>query len=198
MNDLELKYLKKRKRSLILRYKMWLRGLKLYRAIKSLKLENLKILDIGASDGKILDYLKNKLKSSLAIGIEPFFPAIKERENKSLNIIQARGEELPFKENVFNIAIISSVLEHFDNPYESIEEVARVLEREGYLILITVNPFYDMLLDFLKLKIKNHKQVWKKGKIERVLKEMGFELKVFKSFGFLFFKFYYLFICQIF
>lgn len=56
---------------------------------------------------------------------------------KSLKIdIIAKGDELPFKDNVWDFVINSHVLEHFYDPIKTINEWMRVIKPDGYLFMI--------------------------------------------------------------
>ena len=46
--------------------------------------------------------------------------------------IEANGEDLPFKDKEFDYVICNQVLEHVDNPYKFVSELARVAKR-GYI-----------------------------------------------------------------
>lgn len=47
--------------------------------------------------------------------------------------------DLPFNDSVFDLAILTEVIEHAENPSKLISEVARILKRDGTLIL--TSPF---------------------------------------------------------
>lgn len=57
--------------------------------------------------------------------------------NEILNVdIISPGDDLPFKDNVWDFVINSHVLEHFFDPIKTIEEWMRVIKPEGYLYMI--------------------------------------------------------------
>ena len=51
----------------------------------------------------------------------------------------ASAQELPYKDNSFNVVIIKHIVEHLPDPQKAIKEIARVLEPGGTLILATPN-----------------------------------------------------------
>lgn len=57
-------------------------------------------------------------------------------------------ETLPFSNEFFDIVIAGEILEHVKRPFEFIEEISRVLKKEGLLLLSTPNPQY--YLEILK------------------------------------------------
>lgn len=50
--------------------------------------------------------------------------------------IVAKGDDLPFKDNVWDFVINSHVLEHFFDPIKAINEWMRVIKPGGYLFMI--------------------------------------------------------------
>lgn len=56
---------------------------------------------------------------------------------KTLKVdIVAQGDDLPFKDNVWDFIVNSHVLEHFYDPISAINEWIRVLKPNGYLFMI--------------------------------------------------------------
>ncbi|HEX5809432.1 MAG TPA: class I SAM-dependent methyltransferase, partial [Anaerolineales bacterium] len=56
----------------------------------------------------------------------------------------ASAQELPFKDGAFNFVIIKHIVEHLPDPQKAIQEIGRVTEPGGMLILAT--PNLDSLL----------------------------------------------------
>jgi ubiquinone/menaquinone biosynthesis C-methylase UbiE len=63
--------------------------------------------------------------------------------NKS-QLQTASAQELPFRNDSFNVVIIKHIVEHLPEPQKAIQEIARVTEKGGTLILAT--PNLDSLL----------------------------------------------------
>ncbi len=55
------------------------------------------------------------------------------------NLQTASAQEIPFSDNSFNVVIIKHIVEHLPNPQKAIEEIGRVTEPGGTLILATPN-----------------------------------------------------------
>jgi SAM-dependent methyltransferase len=83
------------------------------------------ILDIG---GRVQPY-----RPLLADCLEQYI-SIDLRRTPLVNIL-ARGEQLPFKENMFDLVICTQVLQYVADPKLVMLEVHRVLKQNGYLIL---------------------------------------------------------------
>lgn len=87
-----------------------------------------KLLDIGAGTGISFDYFECNI-----IGIEPSKEMIKESKNK--NIIQATAEELPFRDNSFDIIISVTAIHNFKDYKKAIKEIKRVIKPKGKIVI---------------------------------------------------------------
>ncbi len=109
-------------------------------------IENKKVLDIGCEAGYIsLKILEKKPSDLYAIDITE--DALKEFKNKLKNknyksniiIKKAFLQKIPFKDNFFDIAVCTEVIEHAPNVEKGFEEINRVLKKGGRLILTFPN-----------------------------------------------------------
>lgn len=94
------------------------------------------ILDIGCGNGIFsFRFAKSGVR---VVGIDLSFIAIKKAKSMAqlpeLDFLVASAENLPFKENSFNIVFHSEVLEHVKRPKLMVHESSRVLENGGALI----------------------------------------------------------------
>ena len=121
--------------------------------------ETSRLLDVGSGDGSLLDYLNSKNIS-----------------NKGCDIEDANLEKdpLPFEDSSFTHVLLYAVIEHIKNTDHLINEIKRVLKKDGNFILITPNfrycydtfyddpthikPFTDKSISEL-LKIMNFKNI---------------------------------------
>ena len=107
-----------------------------YRTVKELILPGEgRCLDVGARDSNLKEFmLKNGYDYiGLDISLHP-----------SLNIV-GDGHRLPFKDKVFDKLILSSVLEHVMEPQSFMNEIYRVLKKEGqvYGVVSFLEPFHN-------------------------------------------------------
>jgi 2-polyprenyl-6-hydroxyphenyl methylase/3-demethylubiquinone-9 3-methyltransferase len=130
--------------------------------------------------------------------------AIITNKNNNADLLSSRSEALPFKNDSFDICVMSSLLEHVNNWHGSLKECHRVLRKQGVLFVSTTNrlcpyqgevdkvPLYSWMPNILKKKIlawiiKNRPDLIKYAKypainwfthfkLKKVLKKMGFEV----------------------
>jgi SAM-dependent methyltransferase len=93
------------------------------------------------------------------------------------------NEPLPFDNETFDVVTMLAVLEHISGPrlVPVLQEVRRVLKREGVFILTTPAPWTDGLLRLLAalrlvspVEIAEHKGAYGPAAIRRLLTEAGF------------------------
>ena len=100
------------------------------------------ILDLGCGDGRLTNFLRRCGKKVIAID--------KKKSKRNFNYIIADAEKLPFKDTIFNQIILLDVLEHIPNEKSVVEEITRVINKNGNLIItIPTNfwkyPFYNFM-----------------------------------------------------
>jgi len=111
-----------------------------------------KIIDVGCGAGRYFKYLKAKGASLLvAVDTGERLLLMCKEDNPFGEAILADAQNLPFKDESFDVVISMGLIEHFEQPDIMLKEVVRILRHEGILILETpnyLNPFHT----FYKLK----------------------------------------------
>ena len=99
--------------------------------------KNKTMLDVGCGISTVLHYIDGK-----KYGIDPLADEYRKlyQYPGDITISQGRGEDLPFKDQCFDIAFCSNVLDHTENPHKTIAEIFRVLKASGSFVL-TVEVF---------------------------------------------------------
>lgn len=98
------------------------------------------ILDIGALDSPLTKGLNNKVTAIDILPEDNQFgfseKTIKKLERRpNIEFIVMDAQYLKFKENQFDIVILTEVLEHIQNDRRAASEIIRVLKPNGYLLL---------------------------------------------------------------
>ncbi len=130
-----------------------------------------KVLDIGCRDGALRDYLD---KSVVYHGIDIA------SEFKGENItIQDITEGTSFENDSFDYIFCIDVLEHLKNPFFVLNEINRILKKEGLLILSVPNPYHfkEIIWNLLKIKDEQgHIFSWTRQTMQRLAEFCGFRL----------------------
>lgn len=102
--------------------------------------KNSKILQIGCGPEDVITYLKIGKRYA----IDPLAEFYKKKfklNYGNLIFLEARGEELPFKDKFFDIVILANVLDHVESPEKILSEIKRILKDNG--IFHFENIFYQ-------------------------------------------------------
>jgi 2-polyprenyl-3-methyl-5-hydroxy-6-metoxy-1,4-benzoquinol methylase len=100
------------------------------------------IVDVGCGDAA-LTHLLAEATSARVVGIEPEPRGVElarealARVGSSVEVVQGRGEELPFADGEASLVVMSEVLEHVPVAEPVVEEAARVLSADGSLLVST-------------------------------------------------------------
>ncbi len=127
-------------------------------------LKNKSILDIGCGSAKILENLPKTIRYA---GVDFLDFAIKNANNEfkekyiNSSFFVSKSDNIPFKDNCFDIVLSMYSLEHLDNPKKSLDEMIRVLKSEGHLIILAPN----LELPFSMPNALRHKTFFYKVKI---------------------------------
>jgi len=168
-------------------------------------LKNKKILDLGCGFGNHSFLLHEKGASVFAVDIEKEFVEVVSLKKKlvdyDISTIVGDGFFLPFKENSFDGVVCTHTIEHIRNPQKFLQEIHRVLRKEGFLYLTLPNylfpyePHFNVpLVPFLPKNISKFllKHVFYKKGLKRInktwedipfLEEFLYELNFIKVFS---------------
>ena len=101
-------------------------------------LKGKKLLDVGCGIGLFM----NKFAEAGAIptGVEPDEKKVKLANDERVKL--SSGEKLPFADETFDIVFMHEVLEHVDDDQLTINEIFRVLKKEGVFINFVPNRLF--------------------------------------------------------
>lgn len=102
-----------------------------------------KVLDIGC--GRAVDAIKIAARGGKPVGLEPSQTMLRHSKDcvnesgNSVGLVQGIGEKLPFKDNSFDWVMCKGALDHFPDPYKTMEEISRVLKTDGRAVISIAN-----------------------------------------------------------
>ncbi|MGC8667784.1 MAG: class I SAM-dependent methyltransferase [Chthonomonadales bacterium] len=86
-------------------------------------------LEIGVGTGRFAAPL------GVEYGVEPARAMAAEAHKRGIRTVVARGEELPFRSNVFDYSVMVTTICFLDDPIKALQEARRVLTPSGRLII---------------------------------------------------------------
>jgi 2-polyprenyl-3-methyl-5-hydroxy-6-metoxy-1,4-benzoquinol methylase len=97
-----------------------------------------RLLEIGSGMGHLVGDLSHTFNS---FGMDLNHWAVKQSKAaaESASLQTASAQELPYRDGAFNVIIIKHIVEHLPEPAKAINEIGRVTEPGGILILATPN-----------------------------------------------------------
>ncbi len=102
-----------------------------------------RILEIGCGTGKLTFPVGQRTQARIdAVDPEPAMLAVARRKDRARRIAwhQAAAADLPFSDATFDLAFMSLVVHHLENPRAAYREIRRVLSSRGQLAIWTFTP----------------------------------------------------------
>lgn len=137
------------------RSRIWFNRLKKVLDFNSLK--DKKIIDIGCGPGIISDIFQKSGAEVYALDISKEEIALTKKRNPELHTFVASALKLPFPDKKFNISISNGVLHHTKNCRKGFKEAARVVKKDGEVIISLYTKYhpYPFVYNFSKIFTKN-------------------------------------------
>ena len=157
-----------------------------------------KIIDVGCGSGTFSRALAQKYPNAKITGSDISKSAISFARKKAgdeklgnARFICASISSLPVKSGSFDVAVVSHLIEHVENPENDLREINRALRRNGTLILTTPNylslwPLAEMVFDRTMAE-KNysldeqHISRFTASSIKKPVESTGFEIESLKT-----------------
>lgn len=116
------------------------------------------VLDIGIGSGTLTSYLSEN-KNFKIIGLDLVRDVLEKVTKKRTNVPLVHGdiEDMPFKDESFDIVVHNQTLHHFPRREKALQEIKRVLKKDGLLLSIETNGWNPYV-------VYGHKAPWKKWK----------------------------------
>jgi len=167
-----------------------------------------KILDIGCGSGYLINELSKSIKSEF-YGVDVY------SENKRSDWVYKKADitkGIPFEDGQFDCVVCGEVIEHIPNPDFLLNEINRILKKDGYLIISTPNlvswanrilvllgvqPLYTETSSEVNLgrhfnflgqgnKVQGHLKIFTYKSLEEILKKTNFTIKQKRGASFFF------------
>ena len=98
----------------------------------------IRVLDVGCHEGMMILYCRKNNTEVEFYGMD----ILQERLDKALEkgyrstlLRDIRNRPFPYEDNFFDVAICSHILEHLEHPGEVLEELNRVMKKDGILLV---------------------------------------------------------------
>ncbi len=142
------------------------------------------ILDNGCGIG----YMAEFLPTEGIIGFDMSGGMLSKAKNKIYILVRGDSQQLPFKDEIFDVILCKSLLHHLSDPLEGIYEMDRVLKTGGELIFS--EPIQSVLSNIPRKLVKGGRHfsdVHKDFKEQRLIKMLRerFIIKDVKYFGYI-------------
>ena len=120
------------------------------------KLNNPKILDIGAGTGKYSNYFQNKGYETTAVELIKHNLKVIEQKNKNIKTYLANATNLSmFQDNSFDIILLFGPMYHLISEKEKLQalsEAKRIIKKEGYIFISYCMNEYAIITHAFKEK----------------------------------------------
>lgn len=149
------------------------------RLISALELEGFGI-EIGVGTGIFAPF------SKISIGIDPAVKMLKIARRRNVEVVRAIGEAIPFKDEVFDFAIMITTLPFLKDAEDVLEEIKRILKNRGRIAIVDVPKNSKWGESYEEKKAKGHRfykhaNFYNFEEILELLKEKGFKIERIKA-----------------
>lgn len=100
------------------------------------------VLDVGTGTGHLAGVLAPRLSRGYIVGIDGSDAMLRVAREKSVSqglfnyfVLKSRAEHLLFRDSEFDLAFCLRAMHHFEEPRKALQEINRVLKKEGNLVL---------------------------------------------------------------
>lgn len=150
--------------------------------LRDQNIKNKVIVDVGSTFGWLAREIK-KDNPKKYIGVEPNQESVDfaKANVKYAQFHQGYAEKLPIKSNSADIVVFFDVIEHVQNEKKSLQEIARVLKKNGILLLTT--PYDHPITKLLDPAWYFGHRHYSKRSLEKLLKKSGLTVESFEVKG---------------
>jgi ubiquinone/menaquinone biosynthesis C-methylase UbiE len=145
-----------------------------------------KILDVGCGTGFAVLQLSSTVSEGKVCGIDISSGMIEKAQAKvpgdlkgKVEFRQASSEDIPYPAGEFDHVICTNSFHHYPNPLRALEEMHRVLRRDGQVVILENAPdlsWYAWAWDrILRMIEKGHVRYYPSSELGEMLHRAGFE-----------------------
>jgi ubiquinone/menaquinone biosynthesis C-methylase UbiE len=137
------------------------------------------VIDLGTADAKMLNMVHARFQQARCVGIEYSQDLVDFAKAKFpyLKILQGDIQSLSFRDNSFDIAIATAVIEHTLEPGKFLGEAKRILRKGGIIILTSPDPFWEYLATKMgHLRDGQHNEVMTLQQLTNIATRSGFAI----------------------
>lgn len=148
------------------------------------------LLDVGCWTGPTLTLLVKEFPDKHYVGLDltpKMIEVAKAKKLKNVEFIVWDAENLPFKENSFDIVVYSQSFHHYPNPQKFFDWVSKVLRPGGKLILRDMSwwPLLSWFMNYIEIPLLNKiwygdVRIYTKNDIKKLCKKSWLKLEIFK------------------
>lgn len=143
-------YHRERKKRRAYAYRLLRRTQEVLRAIQECSsFERPFILDLGAADCLMLEYLLPALDSQKAVAVDLSWHLLSVNRNSNIVKVVCEAPLFCFKDETFDVVVGAAFIEHVPNLDKTLDECHRLLKTGGLLILTTPAPFFERVARFI-------------------------------------------------
>lgn len=124
------------------------------------KVENKNILEIGVGTGEVFKLLCNKSDNTYGFDVSENMIKIAQNKSKKARLYVGDAENIANKDDSFEFIVCMDVLEHLENPEKCLNEIRRVLKKNGIAFVVNPNQLWgpiQYLAELFGLKVKEGK-----------------------------------------
>tara|TARA_B100001564_G_C20525373_1_gene617122 strand:- start:36 stop:860 length:825 start_codon:yes stop_codon:yes gene_type:complete len=115
---------------------------RIYKRLSTIKIQPKNILDIGSGTGHLSDMLSKLFPKANIICLDISLNMLQEsyKKNSRFKCVQSDAENMPFKENQFDLVVSSFTLHWCYNVEKIFFDTYRILRSKGLFLFTTVGP----------------------------------------------------------
>lgn len=136
-----------------------------------------KVLDVGAGTGRLAVFLANRGADVTALDISGKMLEMIKRKHKKIVTKIGDAENLPFKDNSFDISVAAFLIVHLKDPSRFFDEVYRVLKDESIFVVTNINQKDPPLVKTKNGEIIIESFYHRPEKIRNILESLAFKVE---------------------